>query len=467
VSAGIIPIERPAETPRAEGASLCPKAWLLIAATTASAAAAVLATRPELSTVSWVGLALLAMGVVVAERFQIGLYGESSVSVSFMFLLAGAMQDGAAAVVLLAPLMAVAGHRPDLPLNRLLFNGSVTMLGGLAAAATVALVGSLAHADAVLIASALLGSTVNYLVTAGLVAGVIALNDEQDIFAVWREKFQWLLPHYLVLGVFGFLLAFSYQRLGVPGFLVMLAPPLLVNYAMRQYVDRTSKVVLSLKSANSELQEANRHISEMSDELAEAYQETLRALVSALESRDHEIYGHSERVTIFSLAIAQRMGIDESSPFWHDLQHGAFLHDVGKIGVPDRILHKSSRLTDAEWNVMRGHAVKGYRMLSQVRFLRGAAEVAYCHHEHFDGRGYPRGLAGDEIPLTARVFAVADAFDAMTSRRPYQAARTIDEARAEVRRCNGAQFDPRVVDAFLAIDWSQLLEEMASADRAA
>jgi putative nucleotidyltransferase with HDIG domain len=229
----------------------------------------------------------------------------------------------------------------------------------------------------------------------------------------------------------------------------MTAPPLLIRYAMKQYLDRTTETVTALKSANAELRDANTDISAMSKELEDGYQETLQALVSALDVRDSEVHGHSVRVVELSLRIAERLGIGPESEAWHDLKHGALLHDVGKIGVPDSILHKPSALTPEEWEVMRKHPEKGYAMLRQVHFLRGAAEVAYCHHERYDGGGYPRSLRGDQIPLAARIFALADAFDAMTARRPYRRPFTVERACEEIRSCSGTQFDPRAVEAFL------------------
>ncbi|OGO53242.1 MAG: hypothetical protein A2148_01780 [Chloroflexi bacterium RBG_16_68_14] len=220
---------------------------------------------------------------------------------------------------------------------------------------------------------------------------------------------------------------------------------------MKQYVDRTARTVTALKEANTELSEANIRISAMSKELEEGYQETLHALVSALDVRDSEVHGHSQRVVQLSLQIAAQLGIPPESEAWRDLEHGALLHDVGKIGVPDAILRKPGELTPEEWQLMRQHPAKGCAMLQQVHFLRGAALIAHCHHERYDGTGYPRGLAGEAIPLTARIFAVADAFDAMTSCRPYRQPLSVEEACQEIRRSSGTQFDPQVVEAFRAL----------------
>jgi HD-GYP domain-containing protein (c-di-GMP phosphodiesterase class II) len=131
------------------------------------------------------------------------------------------------------------------------------------------------------------------------------------------------------------------------------------------------------------------------------------------------------------------------------MQRGALLHDVGKIGVSDTILHKPGPLTDEEWVDMRRHPKIGHDMLKEISFLSGAAGIVLAHHERFDGKGYPRGLRADEIPLGARIFVIADTFDAMTSDRPYRAALPVETARDEIIRCSGTQFDPKCVQAFL------------------
>jgi putative nucleotidyltransferase with HDIG domain len=436
----------------AQCATLAPAAGRLIAAAAVTALVATAAIRPDFSGIDWLGLGLLVAIAAASERFGISLYGDSSISIAFVFLLAAAMQYGAEGVLVVAPLMALAGHSfGSLPLNKLVYNVSVTTLGGLAAAGVFHVVtGTLADApQAAVLLPALLAAGANYVVTAGLVAWIISLSAGDRLLQVWSEKYLWLLPHYVVLGVFGFIVAFGYQELGVPGLLVMTTPPLLIRYGIKQYVGRTTQTIAVLKATNSELREANTRIAAISWKIEEGYQETLRALVSALDVRDTEVHGHSLRVAELSMQLAARMGIAPESETWRNLQHGALLHDVGKIGVPDNILRKQSALTPEEWEVMREHPEKGYAMLRQVHFLRGAAELAYCHHERYDGAGYPRGLRGDQIPLTARIFALTDAFDAMTARRPYREPFTVGQAYEEIRRCSGTQFDPRAVEAFL------------------
>jgi HD-GYP domain-containing protein (c-di-GMP phosphodiesterase class II) len=199
------------------------------------------------------------------------------------------------------------------------------------------------------------------------------------------------------------------------------------------------------------------------DELHATYDSTLHALSAALESRDRETEGHALRVVAYTARLAQQAGLDRQQ--LQPLLRGALLHDVGKIGVPDSILNKAGPLTDGEWKEMRRHPLIGAQMLQEIPFLADALPVVRHHHERFDGSGYPHGLKGEAIPLGARIFSVVDTFDAITSDRPYRTARSVSEARAEIMRCAGTQFDPSVVEAFLAVpeqEWRTLAETGAA-----
>lgn len=195
-------------------------------------------------------------------------------------------------------------------------------------------------------------------------------------------------------------------------------------------------------------------------QLEQSYDHTLEALGGALDLKDAETEGHCQRVTAFTISMAQRMKVDPAQ-LGH-IARAAFLHDIGKMAIPDSILRKPGPLTDAEREVMRRHCEIGYGMLVRIPFLREAAEIVLAHQEYFDGTGYPRGLKGEEIPLGARIFAVADALDAMISDRPYRRALPIRHAREEITRCSGTQFDPKVVEVFLSLPdshWSELREQ--------
>ena len=192
-------------------------------------------------------------------------------------------------------------------------------------------------------------------------------------------------------------------------------------------------------------------------ELERSYDVTLEALGDALDLKDAETEGHSRRVTAFTIQIARAMGLDPQT--LRILARGAFLHDIGKMAIPDAILRKPYPLNIEEKNVVQEHSYLGYRMLKKIPFLADAADIVYAHQERWDGSGYPRQLEGEQIPLGARIFAVADTLDAITSDRPYRAARSVDAARKEISAWAGRQFDPSVVEVFLSIPssvWDEL-----------
>jgi putative nucleotidyltransferase with HDIG domain len=180
-----------------------------------------------------------------------------------------------------------------------------------------------------------------------------------------------------------------------------------------------------------------------------AYEHTLTALVRALDAREKETGSHSERVMKYSLLMAERMGISNEERLV--IAKGALLHDIGKVGISDTILLKPGKLDDQEWVNMRQHPQIGYDILSGISHLKGAADFIYCHHERFDGSGYPRGLGGQDIPAGARIFNLVDTLDAMTSNRPYRKALPFSAVRDEVQRCIGSQFDPEIAQVFLDI----------------
>ncbi len=198
-------------------------------------------------------------------------------------------------------------------------------------------------------------------------------------------------------------------------------------------------------------------------DLERSYDITLEAMGDALDLRDQETEGHSKRVTAYAIMLAQAMGLESEE--LRIIARGAFLHDIGKIATPDNILLKPGRLTPDEMDIMKQHCERGYQMVRKIPFLREAAEIVYAHQEQYDGNGYPRGLRGEEIPLGARIFAIADTLDAMTSDRPYRKGTSFAAAKEEIVRCAGSQFDPQIVELFLAIPHETWLELRASTER--
>jgi response regulator RpfG family c-di-GMP phosphodiesterase len=226
--------------------------------------------------------------------------------------------------------------------------------------------------------------------------------------------------------------------------------------AIKRAVDRAlerRRLLIQNRYYREELERKVRfrtlELNEALHDVEESYKITLEALVTALDAREHETQAHSQRVREYTLTLAQHLGLRHDDLI--QTGRGALLHDVGKIGVRDSILLKPGKLNEEEWVEMRKHPQIGYNILQSIEFLSPAAEIVLCHQERWDGGGYPNGLAGMDIPLGARIFAVVDTMDAMTSDRPYRKALSFECAINEIRSCSGSQFDPRVAEAFLRI----------------
>ena len=209
-----------------------------------------------------------------------------------------------------------------------------------------------------------------------------------------------------------------------------------------------------VKARTDQLQAAYR-------ELERSYDITLEALGDALDLKDAETGGHTRRVTLFTIAIARALGLPLEQIAV--IARGAFLHDIGKMAIPDAILRKPDKLSADEVTIMQEHAYRGYQMLKKIPFLAEASEIVYAHQERFDGTGYPRQLRGSEIPLGARIFSIADTLDAITSDRIYRPAQPLKAAQAEIERWSGRQFDPEIVKVFLEMPdaiWEDLRREI-------
>jgi HD-GYP domain-containing protein (c-di-GMP phosphodiesterase class II) len=254
-----------------------------------------------------------------------------------------------------------------------------------------------------------------------LVAGIVSLSQGVPMRTVWRGTMAHSAVPYLGYGLFGLLLAVLWVPAGIGAFsaLLLLLPLHIARWAYAQYAEE-------------------QH----------AYDRTVRTLIAAVETKDLYTRGHSERVAAASVLIARAMKLRDDRVA--SLRYAGMLHDVGKLGVPTRVLQKSTRLTEEEFAAIQLHPVRGLEMVREIEFLDEAFAGIMHHHERLDGRGYPMGLTGDQIPEFARVIAVADAFDSMTTTRSYRGARTIEEAVAELRRCAGTQFQPEMVEALVA-----------------
>jgi putative nucleotidyltransferase with HDIG domain len=216
---------------------------------------------------------------------------------------------------------------------------------------------------------------------------------------------------------------------------------------------------LQLERYAADLRETFKSERDRAQQLTRSYMATVRALSNAVEARDAYTGKHAERVTLFAIEIARELGLP--APDTPEVEFGFLLHDVGKLAIPDSILFKPGPLTTEERAMMSRHTIVGAEIMRDIEFLAEASKVVRSHHERWDGNGYPDGLAGEEIPLNARVFAVADVFDALTTNRPYRVALSFEQARSMIEEESGSHFDPQVVDAFRRID-DEILRQIAA-----
>lgn len=319
-----------------------------------------------------------------------------------------------------------------------------------------------------------------------------ASSGEEALVALQRERFDAVISDLQMPGISGLELLTQVRR-SYPhmAFLVTTGvDDLEVGvHAMRCGADdylvkplRESAIRVSLESAlhkrqlELEVENYRQHLEEMVVErtgrlhaalhqLENNYESTLQALGAAIDLRDSETAGHSRRVCRYSLEIARAIGWSEKQ--LENLARGAYLHDIGKLGIPDRILLKPGLLTVEERKLMQRHVQIGFDVVKGIDFLSEASEIVLMHHERYDGGGYPRGLRGSEILLGARIFAIADTLDAITSDRPYRRASAFEPAREIIRKCSGSQFDPLVVDVFLNVPeetWPAIAKDLRQVD---
>ncbi|MHB8926527.1 MAG: HD-GYP domain-containing protein [Bacillota bacterium] len=310
----------------------------------------------------------------------------------------------------------------QVPWHRVLFNrAQVGLSVGLSTLVYGWLGGSPPHIgfDARSIGAMAAAGLTSFFINMSTVAMAISLSEGVPFWSNWLLNFRWSAPQYLALMPLGILIAIVYGSVGAPGVLLFFVPLLIARYSLQRYND-----------------------------LRDIYLSTITALVRALEQKDPYTRGHSDRVKTYALAVAREMHVPADQ--LERLEYVALLHDVGKIGIRDTIWMKEGRLDQAEYEEIKRHSVVGAEIIGQIEILGHDVEIVRHHHEWFDGSGYPDSKAGKDIPIGARILAVADAFDAMTSERPYKPAYGYREAVEELNRYSGRQFDPEVVQAFLA-----------------
>ena len=269
-------------------------------------------------------------------------------------------------------------------------------------------------------------------INAGLALVAFAVRDGASPLSMWHANMKWSLPNMFALIPMSILIAQVHRAAGMGSVALFFIPLLMARQAFQRYVDMRA-----------------------------SYLQTMLALSAALDAKDATTHGHSARVAELAVKAGRKLGVtlDELEI----LEYAGVLHDIGKIGIPDQVLNKAGMFTRAEYELMKRHPTLGSEIIKGIKLLEQGKDWIKHHHERYDGSGYPDGLVGEDIPLGARILAAADAFDAMTSARPYKEAYSWDMARSELLRCSGTQFDPQVVKAFLLV----LDEEQARADREA
>jgi putative nucleotidyltransferase with HDIG domain len=271
---------------------------------------------------------------------------------------------------------------------------------------------------------------VYFLMNTGLISVAIGLKERISAFRIWQTNFQWEILHVFFFLPFGILLSLVHLRIGPVGVALFLIPLFLARFSFKLWIDTKAS-----------------HIA------------TVQALVSAIDASDPFTRGHSYRISKYAVRIARHLGVSEKEV--EEIEYGALLHDVGKIAIQHDILLKPGRLDENERELMKTHPKVGHDILRGLKFLEGAAEIVYCHHEQPDGKGYPRGLTSSRIPMGSRIIMVVDAFDAMTSDRPYRRGLSPEVAYEELRRHGGTQFFADVVEGLIGLHTSgELFDEI-------
>jgi HD-GYP domain-containing protein (c-di-GMP phosphodiesterase class II) len=514
---------------------------LLVAAT----AAGLVLTAHDTWEQLWIdpaGLAAFLGATVVLQLVAAELYGRGSLSSADIGMLAIGFTFGPgpgmlAAVVLGAVHALKRRPRP----HRALFNAAMWALGTGAATGLYHALSGAASATGTVLLLSLAAGVLFGAINVGLITLVMSLSERVGPVSVWRERFRWTTPSYLVSGLIAAATMIAYERIGLIGLIAFALPPALLAFSQRQYLARTRASVEEVRRANEELRQTNAELAVRNQDLRQlldfaeglgarahdeaavvAYAEeslgrltgaatrisrkveegglalvsgttpvgslhfqrtstfdaarwgrlreallpqlataieraslveevrkkhlaTIAALSRSMEAKDYYTGGHTERVSSVAVAVARRLGC--SSEELDGIEIGALLHDIGKIGIPEHILRKPGPLDDDEWEVVKRHPLISEFILADIDLPTIVLQIARSSHERIDGAGYPDGLAGEEIPLPARIVLVADALDALTSDRPYRKGRSLDAAMAEMRANAGLQFCPTVIEA--------------------
>jgi diguanylate cyclase (GGDEF)-like protein/putative nucleotidyltransferase with HDIG domain len=384
---------------------------------------------------------LVGVGQALALEVDSG-----SISLSAVGALAGTALFGTRAAFPLAVSIAIVEWSARRPApQQVAFNIGALTLASLTAAEVFRLGFSFGYHELLTAGVGIAAGAAYFAVNMGLVSLALAIEGHERWWLVWRERFAWLLPHYVVYGFVGGVMAIAYHAAGLYALAVFAVPLLLMRKTQEAYLQHTQRSAQKLRQAAETIQTQNVSLEQANRLLKERSTAAMESLSATVDARDSYTAGHSRRVQQLALAIGRELGLSQAE--LDLLGHAALFHDIGKLAIPDAILLKPASLTTEEWALMQRHADEGARIIDRLGFLNDAVPAIRHHHERFDGTGYPERLNGEEIPLGARIIHVADALDSMLTTRIYRAARPAAEAIGELRRAAGSQFCPRCVAA--------------------
>jgi diguanylate cyclase (GGDEF)-like protein/putative nucleotidyltransferase with HDIG domain len=385
---------------------------------------------------------LLLASMLLLDAARIDVFERANLSPASVPELALAFFVGPLGPIVAELLIAIARWTRHDPVIKWSFDFGALSLSGAAAAMVFTLVD--APTNGLLIGTAALAGLAFYAVNSSLLALVMSLAEGSNPIAVWRERCAWMVPHYVVFGLLAGTFIVCEQVLGLYAFAIFGLPLLMLWIAEKQYLDRSKSSVIELRSKYDELEKANVRLRSLLGENEEllgrmhrSYLSTITSLARTVEAKDPYTAGHTERVADIAMELARELGFDESQI--PTVNVGAIIHDIGKIGIADQILLKPGPLDPEEFKEMRRHPEISSYIVAELELPPIVKQMVRSHHERYDGAGYPDGLTGEEIPLSARILSVADALDAMTSDRPYRKALPLDIALGEIRKQAGTR----------------------------
>lgn len=375
----------------------------------------------DLKGVNWYAFALFFVLTLLSDSFPVKLPNGLSVTVAFAITYASILLFDPLLVVIICVFGDMFSMRRGRNFFKYVFNASqLALFSGFAALAFNYIYSSELSFSLQYFFAALMALFVCFLLNSTLVTIIIAMVQRKKPFTIWLTTFKWSAPSFLSMAPLGLLIALIYLNVGLWGLILFLLPLLLSRHSFHSYMS-----------------------------MRQTFLDTIQSLSVAIDAKDPYTKGHSSRVAEYAVALARELKWPEDKIEF--FRYIALIHDVGKIAIPESILKKESHLSKEEYSQMKCHAAAGSEVIKDIKFFAEGSDVIKHHHERWDGTGYPDGLKGEQISAGARVLFVADAFDAMTSDRPYRKALSPLTALQEIREGAGNQFDPRAVEAFVRI----------------